>query len=126
MIVISLSRTTRVITALAYLGLALAGASMIIDPDQIWPKYYQVMGGILLVGSLFAIAAAILGHWGFYALGLPLIASALMGFAVLVSSEDVSWATAPNALILFGMSLVLYGRWWNILLLSRFYTKEPL
>lgn len=109
---------TRGLRTVAYLFISMAGFLLIWSPilTEVYSDIAEVMAWFLAVGGFLSFLGALVRRWWGEFMGLPLLASSFMVFA-LISTKD-TYDVAPfiagaNFLLLSAIGLALSARWWE-------------
>jgi hypothetical protein len=116
-----LKRAVQIGRAAAYGMLVGAGGTIFIVGDPPYPWRYATMAFMLLVGGAMCLAGQLADRWLGELLGLPLVASAMATFGVLVFRDAGGWTiySTPNILILLGIGVLFFMRWVDQFMLAR-------
>lgn len=118
--IFTVSRWSRVCRSIGYLAIAASG-SFILFLDIFGP-YYKTMGAWCLVGGVCSFVGAATDRWGGEYMGLPLVGSAMVTFAVLTYRDSwavAHWVAVPSILLLVGYGVLLAGRWVDVAEVAR-------
>lgn len=124
MIVASSSSGARVMRVVAYVLLVIGGIVLMTQLDNwspiiIEPLWY-VLASWLGIGGVLACAGSLARRWTGEFVGLPLIASALIGLGVLQANlEGWSIEIATSTALLWAFGLLVLSRWRDVVTLYR-------
>lgn len=112
-------RAVQIGRAGAYGMLAGAGGTIFYVGDP-YPWRYVAMGLFLAVGATMCLLGQITDRWLGELMGLPLVGTAMMVFAVL-TLRDSGWSeyTAPSIFVLTAFGLLFVLRWTDQFMLAR-------
>lgn len=124
MIVATMSGSGRAMRVAAYMLLVVGGITLITQLDSwelpvIKPLWY-VLAVWLGLGGALSCVGQIARRWTGEFVGLPLIASALIGLGVL-QANLASWSIEvwTSTALLWGFGLIVLSRWRDVLALYR-------
>lgn len=111
-------RLVKVLRAFGYAAAATAGVLILVVGHPPFGPWYEVMAGFAILGGALGTLSMLTGRWVEEFLGLPLVASAMICFGVLVWRDGSSLASRPAALILFAFGSLLVARWIDVFALA--------
>jgi len=109
-------RWLKVMRTLAYLLMGMAGVFCLLSPflTVVYNTLAEVMAWFLVVGGLCAFLGSLTERWWGEYVGLPLLSSAFMVFAVLSmagSYAEAHYLALANFALLSAVALGLMSRW---------------
>lgn len=109
----------KVIRSMSYLLMSLAGGLLLISPifRSVFPTFGDIMAAFLAVGGMLAFLGAVVERWFGEYVGLPLLSSGFLVFAILglyASGSDTPFIAWANFTLLTGLSLSLMDRWKQV------------
>lgn len=121
----------RYIAFWTYLSYMLAAVVFVLTPTEDTPRYgvgfiaLFVWHLFLFMGSAISLVGVIRRHPAIEAIGIPLLASALLGYIVLLEASAIGpvGSRAGMGLVLISTILGLIGRMIEVLRLSRIATE---
>lgn len=116
---------TRFVRTLGYLACAVAGGIIIAVGFPPFGPFYVLLGWFCLAGGILAGGGTLTGRWVGELLGLPLLTSAMVSFALVTFRESAGdpWVGAPSVGLLVSFAALLLGRWIDVFSLSRTATR---
>jgi hypothetical membrane protein len=113
------SASLRWLRTIGYALIGLSGVLLLLSPifpPDVGPTGI-VMAWFLVFGGLFACAGAGTTRWFGEFIGLPLLVSAFLVFALLTLEDfdEIPYIVSANVALLIGLSLLLTARWRYVL-----------
>jgi len=112
--------TGRWLRAAGYLGITIAGIALILVDG--FPFWYTIMGYWCLVGGAFSCLGKVTGRWAGEFIGLPLVGSAMIAFALMTyrdAWDAEQWIAVPSIALLAAYGSILLGRWADVAAIGR-------
>lgn len=103
----------RVLRSIGYAGIALCGLAVVFVMPTL-PMWYGAMSWFLVVGGGLSLLGSATGRWAGEFMGLPLLISAMVTFAIL-TYRDSGWTNGSGSIfLLVAYAAFMASRWWDV------------
>lgn len=119
------TRSGRLLRVIGYAGIAIAGGMLAYAlPLGSEDGVYVILCAWMGLGGVLCSVSSAFGRWVGEWIGLPMIASAMIVFAILSGRDGWTMVTVANGILLAGLALIFTARWRDVAAIYRSEAKR--